>query len=101
MLEGTPEHVASIPRIIIALGRCYIQFINGAYHRTGTPWDSRYRSSLIQADTYLRSCQRYIERNPVRAAMVDDPGITAGSVIARTPWGKPISIFPRFRSTLR
>ena len=35
--------------------------------------DSRYKSSLIQADTYLLSCQSYIELNPVRAAMVDDP----------------------------
>ena len=41
--------------------------------RTGTLWDRRYRSSLIEAETYLLSCQRYIELNPVRAAMVDDP----------------------------
>ena len=34
---------------------------------------SRYKSSVIQADTYLLTCQRYIEQNPVRAAMVDDP----------------------------
>jgi len=32
-----------------------------------------YKSSLIQAETYLLSCQCYIELNPVRAAMVDDP----------------------------
>ena len=36
-------------------------------------WDSRYKSSLVQADSYLMLCQRYIELNPVRAAMVDDP----------------------------
>jgi putative transposase len=39
----------------------------------GTLWDSRYKSSLVQAETYLIECQRYIELNPVRAAMVDDP----------------------------
>ena len=43
------------------------------YRRTGTLWDSRYKSSLIHADTYLLRCMRYIELNPVRAAMVDDP----------------------------
>jgi putative transposase len=69
----TPERAASIPRIIIALGRRYVQYINKTYRRTGTLWDSRYKSSLIQAETYLLSCQRYIELNPVRAAMVDDP----------------------------
>jgi putative transposase len=36
-------------------------------------WDSRYKSSLVQADVYLLLCQRYIELNPVRAGMVDDP----------------------------
>ncbi len=34
---------------------------------------SRYKSSLVQAETYLLACQRYIEMNPVRAAMVEDP----------------------------
>jgi putative transposase len=51
-----------------------VQYINVTYRRTGTLWDSRYKSSLIQAETYLLACQRYIELNPVRAALVDDPG---------------------------
>ena len=69
----TPERAESIPRLIIALGRRYVQYINTAYRRTGTLWDSRYKSSVIQAETYLLRCQRYIELNPVRAGMVDDP----------------------------
>jgi len=50
-----------------------VQYINRSYRRTGTLWDSRYKSSVVQADDYLLSCQRYIELNPVRAAMVEDP----------------------------
>ena len=69
----TPIHAESVPRLIIALGRRYVQYINKTYRRTGTLWDSRYKSSLIQAETYLLTCQRYIELNPVHAAMVDDP----------------------------
>ncbi|MGA7181053.1 MAG: transposase [Thiobacillaceae bacterium] len=69
----TPARAEAIPRLIIALGRRYVQYINTTYRRTGALWDSRYKSSLIQAETYLLSCQRYIELNPVRAAMVDDP----------------------------
>jgi putative transposase len=69
----TPASAEAVPRLIIALGRRYVQYINSTYRRTGTLWDSRYKSSLIQAETYLVSCQRYIELNPVRAAMVDDP----------------------------
>jgi len=48
-----------------------VQYINTTYRRTGTLWDSRYKSSLIQAETYLLACQRYIELSLVRAAMVD------------------------------
>ena len=58
---------------IMALGRRYVQYVNKTYRRTGTLWDSRYKSSLIQADAYLLTCQRYIELNPVRADMVDEP----------------------------
>jgi putative transposase len=70
----TPEHATSVPRLIISVGRRYVQYINNAYGRTGTLWDSRYKSSLVQAETYLLVCQRYIELNPVRAGMVSDPG---------------------------
>src|SRR3989338_2672556 len=69
----TPRQAESVPRLIIALARLYVQYINKPYRRTGTLWDSRYKSSLIQAETYLLTCQCYIELNPVRAAMVDDP----------------------------
>jgi REP-associated tyrosine transposase len=69
----TPKKAEAVPRLIIALGRRYVQYINTTYRRTGTLWDSRYKSSVIEADTYLLTCQRYIELNPVRAGMVDDP----------------------------
>jgi putative transposase len=69
----TPRKAAGVPKLIISLGRRYVQYVNRSYRRTGTLWDSRYKSSSIQAETYLLTCQRYIELNPVRAAMVDDP----------------------------
>jgi len=70
----TPEHATAVPRLIISVGRRYVQYINHTYGRTGTLWDSRYKSSLVQAETYLLLCQRYIELNPARAGMVSDPG---------------------------
>lgn len=69
----TPPEPEAVPQLVISLGRRYVQYINKTYRRTGTLWDSRYKSSLVQADTYLLLCQRYIELNPVRAAMVTDP----------------------------
>ena len=47
----TPKRAESMPRLIIALGRRYVQYINTTYRRTGTLWDSRYKSSLIEAET--------------------------------------------------
>lgn len=69
----TPPRADRVPRLIISLGRRYVQYINRTYRRTGTLWDSRYKSSVVQAETCLLACQRYIELNPVRAAMVEDP----------------------------
>jgi putative transposase len=69
----TPKKAEAVPKLIISLGRRYVQYINRSYRRTGTLWDSRYKSSLVQAESYLLACQRYIELNPVRAAMVEDP----------------------------
>ena len=69
----TPKKAEAVPNLIISLGRRYVQYINRSYRRTGTLWDGRYKSSLVHAEGYLITCQRYIELNPVRAAMVDDP----------------------------
>ena len=69
----TPKYAEAVPKLIISLGRRYVQYINRTYRRTGTLWDSRYKSSSVQAEPYLLACQRYIELNPVRAAMVEDP----------------------------
>jgi len=41
--------------------------------RTGTLWDGRFKSSLIDSESYLLHCHRYIEMNPVRAGMVRHP----------------------------
>jgi putative transposase len=55
------------------LGQRYAQYFNWRYHRSGTLWGGRYKSCLVQEETYLLVCQRYIELNPVRAGMVDFP----------------------------
>ena len=70
----TPAPNGSPARLMQSLGRRYVQYINRFYRRTGSLWEGRYKSSLIQAETYLLACYRYIELNPVRAGMVTDPG---------------------------
>jgi len=61
-------------RWVAQLGRRYVGYFNYAYARTGTLFEGRYRSSLVENSEYFLTCLRYIELNPVRAGMVNDPG---------------------------
>jgi len=70
----TPLKERSLPLMMQAMGRNYVQRLNARYGRTGTLWEGRYKASLVQDSDYLLACQRYIELNPVRAGMVAVPG---------------------------
>jgi putative transposase len=63
----------SLGKAMQMLGRYYVQYYNYCYQRTGTLWEGRYKATLIDSETYLLTCMRYIEMNPVRAGMVIDP----------------------------
>ena len=49
------------------------RYVNMLEKRSGSLWEGRYKSSPISANEYLLACCRYVELNPVRAGMVDDP----------------------------
>ncbi len=70
----TPAQPESAANLMKHLGQRYVQYINRTYERSGTLWEGRFRSSIIEQQTYLFICQRYIEMNPVRANMVAHPG---------------------------
>ena len=72
-LLATPQTETGLPLMMQAVGRNYVRYFNDVCGRTGTLWEGRYRSTLIQADRYLLACMAYIDLNPVRAGMVDDP----------------------------
>lgn len=69
----TPSNADSLPRTMQSLGRCYAQYFNRCYHRSGSLWEGRYKSSLVDTEHYLLSCYRYIEMNPVRAGIAKIP----------------------------
>ena len=73
-LLATPFGRDTLPRLMQALGRRYVRRFNDRHRRTGTLWEGRYRSTVVETDRYLLACMRYIELNPVRAGLVDDPG---------------------------
>lgn len=72
-LLATPASATSAGRTLQSVGRRYVQYFNHRYGRTGTLWEGRYKSTVIDADSYLLTCSLYIELNPVRAGMVAHP----------------------------
>jgi putative transposase len=58
---ATPRIQSGISQMMQSLGRRYVQYINHRYHRSGTLWEGRYKSSLIDSEGYLLTCYRYIE----------------------------------------
>jgi putative transposase len=70
------------------LGRHYVRFFNHRYRRTGTLFEGRFKSSIVQNERYFLACQRYIELNPVRAGMVADPANYSWSSYRAHAFGK-------------
>lgn len=77
-LLATPELETSAAQMMSAVGQRYAHYFNRKYVRTGTLWEGRFRSCLVDCGSYLMACYRYIELNPVRAGIVNDP--------SRYPW---------------
>jgi len=69
----TPQRATGASLLMKHLGQRYVQYVNRVQRRSGSLWEGRFRSSLVDSDGYLLRCHRYIECNPVRAGMVDDP----------------------------
>lgn len=72
-LLATPATAEALPLMMQAVGRSYVRYFNQRHGRTGTLWEGRYRSTLIETERYLLACMVYIDLNPVRAAMVAQP----------------------------
>lgn len=66
----TPQTQDGLPQMMQAVGRRYVRYFNDIQGRTGTLWEGRYKSTLIQTDRYLMACMAYIDLNPVRAGLV-------------------------------
>ena len=71
-LLATPQSDEAISLMMQALGRRYVRYFNRSYQRTGTLWEGRFKSCIVQTERYLLELYRYIELNPVRAKIVEE-----------------------------
>jgi putative transposase len=66
----TPEDAGVCARMMRDLAGRYASYFNRRYGRTGTLWEGRFGSCLVDSARYVLGCYRYVERNPVKAGMV-------------------------------
>jgi putative transposase len=88
----TPERDDGLSRTMKGLGERYVPFYNRRHGRTGTLWEGRFRSNVVQDERYLFKCQTYIELNPLRAQMVEHPAQYAWSSYRSNASGAPAGI---------
>jgi putative transposase len=65
----------SLSRAMQSVGIRYTKYFNATRERTGTLYEGRYRSCIIEQDSYFLGCSRYIEMNPVRAGLAASPEV--------------------------
>src|SRR5687767_2293349 len=66
----TPQESEACSFMMRDLGRSYVRYFNRRHDRTGTLWEGRFRSCIVESAEYVLACYRYIELNPVRAGIV-------------------------------
>ena len=96
----TPDTPRGVSAMMQTLGRHYVRYFNGTYRRTGTLWEGRFKSCVVDAQEYLLVCQRYIELNPVRAGMVASPEDYIWSSFKANGLGKDMKLWTPHRCYL-
>ncbi|HEU5478904.1 MAG TPA: transposase [Candidatus Tumulicola sp.] len=69
----TPGADGGVSTMMKHLSQRYVQHVNRVHGRTGTLWEGRYKSCFVLDETYVLTCYRYIDLNPVRAGLVRHP----------------------------
>lgn len=69
----TADAPGGVSRLMQSLGRRYVRYVNDRHGRTGTLWEGRFKACLVDSESYVMACYRYIELNPVRAGIVAHP----------------------------
>jgi putative transposase len=72
LLMSAPGEDA-ISHLMQFVGRHYVPYVNKKYGFSGSWWEGRFKSSLIDSERYLFACMQYIELNPIRAGIVSSP----------------------------
>ncbi len=70
----TPQAEDSLARAMQTLGRRYVGSFNRRHQRSGTLWEGRFRTALVEAPAYFALLLRYVEQHPLRDGLVELAG---------------------------
>ncbi len=70
---ATPSDEEGLAAMMQKVGRLYVPWFNNKHGRSGTLFQGRFRTSVIDPDAYFLACIRYIELNPLRNQLAFDP----------------------------
>ncbi|HET6265882.1 MAG TPA: transposase [Usitatibacter sp.] len=88
-LLATSHRVGDLSRMMQSVGRRFSRYFNTRQARSGTLFEGRFGSSLVQSERYLLTCMRYIEENPVRAGLAAKPSEYLWSSHSQNATGSP------------
>lgn len=81
-----------LPHLLQCINQAYSKHYKREYKLIGNLFQGRYKDTYVDNDSYLLECGRYIERNPYRAGMVQDPADYQWSSCKFYAAGKPDDI---------
>jgi len=81
----TPKDKAHLSKFMQTMANRYVRYFNATRNQSGTIWEGRFKSCLVDSDQYLFTLYKYIEMNPIKASMVEVLLIILGVVIITMP----------------
>ncbi|MBS1187662.1 MAG: transposase [Burkholderiaceae bacterium] len=91
-LLATPVDETGLARMMQWVGRYYVPYFNQKYSRSGTLWQGRFKTSVIESEQYFLPCSRYIEMKPVRTGLAANPADYRWSSFAHHVGDRPDSM---------
>ena len=68
----TPKDKGQLTVFMQSMSNRYVRYFNATRQRTGTIWEGRYKSCLVDSEHYLFTLYKYIEMNPIKANIVKE-----------------------------
>jgi len=72
-IKGYLDRLCSLTHFMKELKERFSRWFNKRHGQRGTLWQDRYRSVLVEDGEALRTMAAYIDLNPIRAGLVEDP----------------------------